>query len=92
MVDCSHANSSKDHRKQSAVLQDVAQQIEAGEQRIKGLMIESHLVAGRQDVKPGEALCYGQSITDACIAWEETATLLPQLAKAVHLRRLRLAR
>jgi 3-deoxy-7-phosphoheptulonate synthase len=87
MVDCSHANSSKDYRRQVDVCRDVASQIKQGENRIIGVMIESHLVEGRQDVIPGQALTYGQSVTDACIAWETTETLLHELAAAVKQRR-----
>jgi len=86
MVDCSHANSSKDHRRQPEVFRYLADHLAQGEQRILGLMVESHLVAGRQDVEPGAALTYGQSITDACIAWDETEVLLKELAQAVAQR------
>ena len=82
MIDCSHANSRKDYRRQMEVAQDVANQIRAGEQNIMGVMVESHLIAGRQD-KPEQ---YGQSITDACIGWEETETLLALLAEANRVR------
>lgn len=78
MVDCSHANSRKDYTRQMEVAQDVAQQLRAGENNIMGLMVESHLVAGRQD-KPE---VYGQSITDACIGWPDTEALLAELAEA----------
>ena len=78
MVDFSHANSRKDYRRQMEVAQDVAQQIRNGENNIMGVMVESHLVEGRQD-KPE---CYGQSITDACIGWEQTEELLALLAEA----------
>lgn len=87
MVDCSHANSGKDHIQQAAVCQDLARQIAAGEQRIMGLMLESHLVAGRQNQVDGTPLTYGQSITDACMSWDNTAPLLESLAKAVRTRR-----
>ncbi len=87
MVDCSHANSSKDHRKQAAVCRDVSSQLAAGENRIMGVMIESNLVAGAQKLVPGLPLVYGQSITDACIDWPETKTLLHELAAAVQKRR-----
>ncbi|MCG7656198.1 3-deoxy-7-phosphoheptulonate synthase AroG [Wielerella bovis] len=82
MVDFSHANSRKDFRRQMEVAQDVAQQIQNGEQNIMGVMVESHLVEGRQD-KPE---CYGQSITDACIGWETTEELLALLAQANRVR------
>ena len=87
MVDCSHANSNKDYRRQADVCRDIAQQISAGEKRIIGVMMESNLVEGRQDVIPGQKLTYGQSITDACIAWETTEVLLKELAEAVKQRR-----
>lgn len=87
MVDCSHANSLKDHRNQPEVTREIARQIIAGEQRIFGLMMESHLVAGRQDVIPGQALQYGQSITDACMDWDISETLILELAEAVRQRR-----
>lgn len=87
MVDVSHANSQKDFRKQIPVAETVAEQIAAGDQRIIGMMIESHLTEGRQDATPGDPLTYGQSITDACIAWSDTETLLQQLAQSVGLRR-----
>ncbi|XP_014680560.1 PREDICTED: phospho-2-dehydro-3-deoxyheptonate aldolase, Phe-sensitive-like, partial [Priapulus caudatus] len=87
MVDCSHANSNKDYRRQSDVCENVAGQIADGERRIIGLMIESHLVEGRQDVVDGKDLTYGQSITDACINWDTTDVLLRKLADAVKSRR-----
>ena len=84
MVDCSHANSGKDYRRQPEVARDLARQIAGGERRILGVMIESHLQAGRQDLKQGQPLQPGVSITDACIGWEETETLLRELAGAVR--------
>jgi 3-deoxy-7-phosphoheptulonate synthase len=87
MVDFSHANSSKDHAKQVAVGHDVAHQISKGDKRIIGAMIESHLVSGRQDNIHGQALTYGQSITDACIDWDTSLPLLEKLADAVRKRR-----
>ena len=87
MVDCSHANSNKDYRRQADVCRDIAKQVSAGEKRIIGVMMESHLVEGRQDVIKGQELTYGQSITDACIAWETTEVLLQELAEAVKQRR-----
>jgi len=83
MIDCSHANSHKDHTKQGAVCRDVAAQVAAGDKRIIGLMIESSLVAGAQKLVDGKAPVYGQSITDACIGWDETETLLRGLSAAV---------
>jgi 3-deoxy-7-phosphoheptulonate synthase len=87
MVDCSHANSGKSHLQQEVVCQDVIKQIAGGENRIMGLMLESNLVAGRQNQEPDKELVYGQSITDACMAWENSEKLLYDLAKAVRLRR-----
>jgi 3-deoxy-7-phosphoheptulonate synthase len=87
MVDCSHANSSKQHERQVAVAEDIAQRIAAGERRIMGLMIESHLDPGRQDLKPGVPLVHGVSITDACIGWAQTEPVLRRLAQAVRQRR-----
>src|SRR5580658_458669 len=87
MIDFSHANSGKDHRKQGSVCRDVADQITSGDRRIMGVMIESNLVAGSQSLGNGKALVYGQSITDACIDWTETQTLLRELASAVKKRR-----
>lgn len=88
MIDASHANSDKDPAKQPLVLADVSTQLRAGEQRITGVMIESHLVPGRQDLGKGE-LTYGQSVTDGCIGWEDTVAELRKLAEAVKLRRAR---
>lgn len=87
MIDFSHANSRKQHLAQVDVGKDVAAQIANGDKRIFGVMIESHLVAGRQDVVPDKPLVYGQSITDACLGWEDTGKLLAELAKAVNKRR-----
>jgi 3-deoxy-7-phosphoheptulonate synthase len=87
MVDCSHANSNKDYRRQVDVCHDVVAQIAQGEKNIMGVMLESHLIEGRQDVIPGQPLTYGQSITDACIGWEATESLLRELADAVSRRR-----
>jgi 3-deoxy-7-phosphoheptulonate synthase len=84
MIDCSHANSRKDHTRQPAVCRDVAAQIAGGDRRIVGVMLESNLVAGAQKLVPGRELVYGQSITDACIGWDETRTLLTELAQAVR--------
>jgi 3-deoxy-7-phosphoheptulonate synthase len=88
MIDTSHANSSKDPANQPKVAGDIAAQLEAGERRIIGVMIESHLVAGRQDLKPGVALTYGQSITDGCIDWPTSEAVLDRLAAAVRARRV----
>ncbi len=89
MVDASHANGGKKAENQIAVCQDVSGQIGAGEERIVGVMVESHLVAGRQDLVAGKELVYGQSITDACVGWEDTVAVLEALASAVRQRRLR---
>jgi 3-deoxy-7-phosphoheptulonate synthase len=87
MVDCSHGNSLKDYRKQPLVTESLADQISHGSKSITGVMIESHLVEGRQDAKPGQPLTYGQSITDACVNWATTETMLNDLAAAVRARR-----
>jgi 3-deoxy-7-phosphoheptulonate synthase len=87
MIDCSHANSNKDHTCQPLVARDVAAQIAAGERRIIGVMIESNLVAGAQSHDPGgpaSSLVYGQSITDACLGWNDTSTILRNLAASVQ--------
>ncbi|WP_019939389.1 3-deoxy-7-phosphoheptulonate synthase AroG [Bordetella sp. FB-8] len=88
MIDASHANSSKNPQNQPLVMDDVAQQMEHGESRIAGVMIESHLVAGRQDHVSGQPLVYGQSVTDGCIDWDRTREVLQRLADAVRARRL----
>src|SRR5580658_3640174 len=87
MIDCSHANSSKDYRRQPLVCRDVAAQVAAGNREIIGVMLESNLVAGAQKLVPGQSLVYGQSITDGCIDWPETHKLLAELAAAVRARR-----
>jgi len=87
MIDCSHANSGKDHRKQPSVGHDVAKQIANGDRRILGVMLESNLVAGSQKLVKGRKLVHGQSITDACMGWDETLALLRELARAVCERR-----
>jgi 3-deoxy-7-phosphoheptulonate synthase len=86
MIDASHANSGKKPENQPKVAADIAGQVAGGERRIMGVMIESHLVAGRQDVVPGVKLTYGQSITDGCIDWDTTVPVLEQLADAVAAR------
>ena len=88
LVDCSHANSSKRFENQVAVAGDIAGQLQAGQSAIIGVMLESHLVAGSQTVVPGQALTYGQSITDGCIAFADTVPVLRQLAQAVEARRV----
>ena len=87
MIDCSHANSAKQPRRQVDVGRDVAQRIAAGEHRITGVMIESHLHEGRQELRPGCPLRPGVSITDACLGWDDTLPLLRELAQAVRARR-----
>ncbi|MBZ0225559.1 MAG: 3-deoxy-7-phosphoheptulonate synthase [Comamonas sp.] len=87
MIDCSHANSSKQHRRQIEVARDVADQIAAGDHRILGVMIESHLEEGRQDIVPGQPLKPGVSVTDACISFAQTVPVLDGLAAAVRARR-----
>ncbi|MEN8180892.1 MAG: 3-deoxy-7-phosphoheptulonate synthase AroG [Pseudomonadota bacterium] len=87
MVDFSHANSRKQHARQLLVGRDVASQIARGDQRIIGAMIESFIVAGRQDREANKELVYGQSITDACISWDDSAPLLEELASSVRQRR-----
>jgi 3-deoxy-7-phosphoheptulonate synthase len=94
MIDASHANSQKKHENQLAVADSIAQQLQAGEARIVGVMIESHLNAGRQDLAPGkgpETLTYGQSITDPCLGWDDSVKLLERLAAGVRERRMRAA-
>ena len=92
MIDVSHANSSKQHRRQIDVSADVAQQIAAGDARITGVMIESHLNEGRQDIVPGQPLQHGVSVTDACISFEQTVPVLQGLAEAVRARRSKTGR
>jgi len=87
MIDCSHANSAKQPRRQVEVAHDIAQRIAAGERRIIGVMVESHLCEGRQDLRPGQPLAPGVSITDACLGWDDTVPLLRELAEAVRKRR-----
>ncbi len=89
MIDFSHANSSKNPQKQVDVGHDVGRQVGGGEDRICGVMVESHLKPGRQDLVPGKELVYGQSITDGCIGWEDSRALLEHLAEAVRKRRLK---
>jgi 3-deoxy-7-phosphoheptulonate synthase len=88
MVDFSHANSSKKYERQMVVAQNVADQLAAGDSRIFGIMCESHLVAGRQDLVPGKALEYGKSVTDACLGWDDSVSLLETLAEGVRQRRI----
>ena len=90
MIDLSHSNAAKQAQKQVDVGHDVARQLAGGEDRIFGIMVESHLKAGRQDLLPGKPLVYGQSITDGCIGWDDSRKLLDTLAEAVRKRRIRL--
>ena len=87
MIDCSHANAAKQYKRQMDVAQDIGAQLAAGERRIVGVMIESHLVEGRQELEPGKALEFGQSITDPCLGWSDSTALLAGLADAVGKRR-----
>jgi 3-deoxy-7-phosphoheptulonate synthase len=89
MIDASHANSSKNPQNQVPVCADIGAQIAAGDTRIVGVMVESHLVGGRQDLVPGKELTYGQSVTDGCIDWETSIAVLENLAASVRARRLR---
>jgi 3-deoxy-7-phosphoheptulonate synthase len=91
MIDASHGNSQKKHDNQIAVARDIAEQLADGESRVFGVMVESHLVAGRQDLVAGRELTFGQSITDACIGWDDTVGVLDTLAEGVAQRRVALA-
>lgn len=88
MVDFSHGNSRKQYKLQMEVSDSVAAQIAGGDERIIGVMVESHLVEGRQDLLPDTPLKHGQSITDACIGWDDSLMVLEQLAAAVRARRV----
>jgi 3-deoxy-7-phosphoheptulonate synthase len=87
MIDCSHANTEKSYQRQAQVAGEVGAQMAAGDGRIIGVMIESHLEAGRQDIVPGKELVYGKSVTDPCLGWEESVPVLEALAAAVRKRR-----
>jgi 3-deoxy-7-phosphoheptulonate synthase len=87
LVDASHDNSGKDHRRQPKVAAEISSQVAAGNEAIVGVMLESFLVGGRQDHEPGADLVYGQSITDACMDWDTTVLALDRLAAAVRERR-----
>jgi 3-deoxy-7-phosphoheptulonate synthase len=91
MVDCSHANSSKQHQKQVDVARDIAGQLATGSHSVFGVMVESHLQAGAQKFTPGQddaaALAYGQSITDACLGWDDSLQVLSILSEAIKTRR-----
>lgn len=87
MIDCSHANSGKDHERQPAVVSDIAGQLAGGSHRIFGVMLESFLVDGNQNHETSDSLVYGQSITDKCMSWERTEPLFSEMAEAVRKRR-----
>ena len=87
MIDCSHANAAKQYKRQADVAADIAKQLAGGEKRIVGVMIESHLVEGRQELEPGKSLRFGQSITDACLGWDDSVQVLDTLAQGVKQRR-----
>jgi 3-deoxy-7-phosphoheptulonate synthase len=91
MIDASHANSAKKPERQPLVLDDIAARVADGDTCVVGVMVESHLVGGRQDLVPGKPLVYGQSITDACLEWDASVASLERLAKAVQARRRRSA-
>ncbi len=91
MIDASHANSGKNPDNQPAVVDDIAAQVGGGDRRIIGVMVESHLVGGRQELVDGRALVYGQSITDGCLDWERSVQVLERLAAAVRVRRMQAA-
>ena len=88
MIDASHANSQKDHTRQRLVIEDISNQISEGNSSICGVMIESNLVAGRQDIGVKSELVYGQSITDACIGWNETEELIDMLDDAINKKKI----
>lgn len=90
MIDFSHANSRKQYGLQMEVAQDVGDQLSSGDERVIGVMVESHLVAGRQDIQARDKMVYGQSVTDACLGWDDSAELLQGLAEAVARRRRKL--
>ena len=87
MIDTSHGNSEKDHRRQPLVGHEIAAQVAQGEMGIFGVMMESFLVDGRQDLREGVPLVYGRSITDGCVSWDATVPMLEELAEAVRARR-----
>jgi 3-deoxy-7-phosphoheptulonate synthase len=87
MIDASHANSGKKPENQPRVIDDIAGQVETGESRVIGVMVESHLIGGRQELRPGQSMVYGQSITDGCLDWASSVELLDRLAEAVRQRR-----
>ncbi|HYD56914.1 MAG TPA: 3-deoxy-7-phosphoheptulonate synthase [Burkholderiales bacterium] len=89
MIDCSHANADKKYERQVQVAGDIGAQLAAGERRIVGVMVESHLFEGRQELQPGKKLAFGQSITDPCLGWDQSVRVLEGLAEAVRARRKR---
>ena len=89
MIDCSHANAAKQYQKQAEVAADIAAQLSGGEKRVVGVMIESHLVEGRQEIVEGKPLRFGQSVTDACLGWDDSIKVLDTLADGVRKRRKR---
>jgi 3-deoxy-7-phosphoheptulonate synthase len=89
MIDCSHANAAKEYKRQVDVARDIAAQLAGGERRIIGVMVESHLVEGRQDLESARPLVFGQSITDGCLGWDDSRGVLDTLAEAVRRRRSR---
>ena len=91
LVDCSHGNTQKDYTRQPLVAEAIAEQLEQGSADVLGVMLESHLVAGRQDLVAGQKLRYGQSITDACIDFSTTERVLERLARAASRRAQRAA-
>jgi 3-deoxy-7-phosphoheptulonate synthase len=91
MIDASHANSSKDPQRQTLVCADISGQLGKGDDRIVGVMVESHLVGGRQDLVRGQTLTYGQSITDGCLDWDTSVGVLASLAEGVRERRRQVA-
>ena len=89
VIDTSHGNSSKDHRLQPVAASDIGAQVAGGQTGIVGVMMESFLVEGRQDLQEKSLLAYGQSITDPCLSWDDTAGVLRELAGATRMRRAR---
>jgi 3-deoxy-7-phosphoheptulonate synthase len=87
MIDCSHGNSSKDHRRQAKVAEEVAGQVAGGSRALFGVMLESFLEEGRQDWDPQGEMAFGRSITDACLGWEGTLPIFERLAAAARARR-----
>jgi len=89
MIDCSHANAAKQYQRQVDVAADIAAQLAGGEKRIVGVMVESNLIEGRQEIVPGKPLKFGQSVTDACLGWDDSIKVLEALAEGVRKRRKR---